>query len=157
MSTGSDTGSDRALRTGEAATLAGVNIETLRYYERRGLLREPPRRSSGHRLYRDEDVRLVRAVKAAQNLGFTLAEVAEIMALTRRRGGRDVEGLRERVEAKLAEVNERIRALQEMRSDLQEVIEAECDRLVGCDCDGCPIDPETPPAPARSRLLQVIR
>lgn len=74
MSTGTGT-----LRTGEAAALPGVNIETLRYYERRGLIREAARRSSGHR-YTPDDVRLVRAVKAAQGLGFTLAEVAEIVA-----------------------------------------------------------------------------
>lgn len=145
------------LRTGEAAMLAGVNIETLRYYERRGLLRAPARRSSGHREYTHDDVRLVREVKAAQRLGFTLAEVAEIVELTRRRGGRDADGLRGRVQAKLGEVTERIQALEQMRADLQAVIDAECDRLVGCECDGCPIDPQALPAPARSRLLQVAR
>jgi DNA-binding transcriptional MerR regulator len=149
--------STQTLRTGEVAARAGVNIETLRYYERRGLLRQPPRRPSGHRQYTEEDVRLVRAVKAAQGLGFSLAEVAEIVALTRRRGGSDADGLRQRVEAKLSEVAERIRALEQMRADLQAVIDAECDRLVGCDCDGCPIDPDSPPDPSRSRLLQVTR
>ncbi len=61
------------------------------------------------------------------------------------------------MEAKLAEVEERIRTLEQMREDLQAVIAAECDTLVDCDCEGCPIDPEASVAPGRSRLLQVSR
>ena len=60
------------MRIGETARRAGVNIETLRYYERRGLLPEPPRTPFGHRSYDEETVRFVRAIKEVQGLGFTL-------------------------------------------------------------------------------------
>src|SRR5437763_303251 len=70
-----------SLRTAEVARAAGVNVETLRYYERRGILREPPRRPSGHREYPADSVGVVRFVKRAQGLGFTLGEVAELLRL----------------------------------------------------------------------------
>ena len=69
-----------ALRTGELATAAGVNLQTLRYYERRGLLAEPERSLGGHRLYPPETVTALRVIKAAQRLGFTLEEVADLLA-----------------------------------------------------------------------------
>jgi len=59
------------MRVGEVAERAGVNIETLRYYERRGLLPEPDRSPSGHRRYDEETVRFLRAIKEAQAVGFT--------------------------------------------------------------------------------------
>jgi DNA-binding transcriptional MerR regulator len=70
---------EKALRIGEVAGQAGVNIQTLRFYERRGLLAEPPRRSSGYRQYPLESVSRVRFIKRARELGFTLAEVEEIL------------------------------------------------------------------------------
>ncbi|HUI36669.1 MAG TPA: MerR family transcriptional regulator [Gaiellaceae bacterium] len=63
------------MRIGELARRAGVNVETLRYYERRGLLEEPARGPNGHREYNEETVRFVKAVKEAQSLGFTLSEI----------------------------------------------------------------------------------
>ena len=65
------------MRIGEVAEGAGVNVETLRYYERRGLLPEPPRGEGGHREYGADAIRFVRAVKEAQSLGFSLAEIEE--------------------------------------------------------------------------------
>src|ERR671933_1356058 len=72
------------MRIGEVAERAGVNVETLRYYERRGLLPEPPRSEGGHREYGADTVRFVRAVKEAQSLGFSLAEIEEYLRLARR-------------------------------------------------------------------------
>ncbi len=143
-------------RAGEAARRAGVGVETLRYYERRGVLPRPQRRPSGQREYTLEDVRLVLAVKAAQRLGFTLAETQEIVRVTRRRGGSDAPGLRDKVEAKLREVDDRIRGLELMRAELRAVIAAECDTLVGCECgDDCPIDGHAPAIrPARLRVAR---
>jgi MerR family mercuric resistance operon transcriptional regulator len=69
------------LRSGEVARAAGVNPQTLRYYERRGLLSEPERTLGGHRVYRAEAVTVLRVIKAAQRLGFTLDEVAELLDL----------------------------------------------------------------------------
>jgi DNA-binding transcriptional MerR regulator len=72
------------VRIGEVAERAGVNVETLRYYERRGLLPEPPRSEGGHREYGADAIRFIRAVKEAQSLGFSLAEIEEYLRLTRR-------------------------------------------------------------------------
>lgn len=71
---------DERLRTGELAERAGVNVQTLRYYERRGLLAAPVRRPSGQREYSEDAVRLLRTIKAVQRLGFTLAEIEELLA-----------------------------------------------------------------------------
>lgn len=131
---------EETFRAGEAARRAGVGVETLRYYERRGLLPRPRRRPSGQREYTAAEVRLVLAVKTAQRLGFTLEETREIVAVTRGGAPRDPGALRTRAEAKLVEVHDRIRGLELMRADLRAVIAAECDRLRGCRCGACPID-----------------
>ena len=124
------------LRSGQVAAAAGVNIETLRYYERRGLLAEPHRSPGGHRLYPDAAVTTLRVIKAAQRLGFTLEEVADLLDVGRRShthgrprrsgGGGDV-GLQRRARAKLAEVEERIADLATLRDTLQAALDAGCD------------------------------
>jgi DNA-binding transcriptional MerR regulator len=142
-------------RAGEAARRAGVGIESLRYYERRSLLPRPQRRPSGQREYTLDDVRRILAIKTGQRLGFTLEEMREIVAVTRGGAPRDPDALRTRAEAKLAEVEDRIRGLELMRAQLRAVIAAECDRLIDCDCGDCPIDGH-PPGPG-PRLVQVRR
>ena len=72
------------MRAGEAARRAGVNVDTLRYYERRGLLPEPTRMPSGHRHYDEDAVRFLRAIKDTQALGFTLAEIEDYLCVARR-------------------------------------------------------------------------
>lgn len=67
------------LRSGELAAAAGVNVQTLRYYERRGLLDEPDRTLGGHRVYAPDAVIVLRVIKAAQRLGFTLDDVADLL------------------------------------------------------------------------------
>ena len=69
------------LTTSQLAHKAGVNVETLRYYERRGLLPEPPRRASGYRQYSQDDVARLQFIKRAKELGFTLQEVQELLDL----------------------------------------------------------------------------
>ena len=69
------------MRIGEVAEHAGVNVQTLRYYERRGLLEPPPRTSSGYRIYDMETVRLVRFIKRVQELGFSLVDVEDLLSL----------------------------------------------------------------------------
>lgn len=126
------------LRIGEVARSAGVNIQTLRYYERRGLVVPPFRRHSGQREYDEEDVRRVRIIKAAQRLGFTLAEIREMFDLSAHR--RATGELHARALAKLAEIDARIAALQAMRADLTAVVDAECDSLTDCSCGrACPL------------------
>lgn len=125
------------LRIGEVARSAGVNVQTLRYYERRGLVVAGFRRHSGQREYDDGDVQRVRVIKAAQRLGFTLAEIQEMFDLSaHRRGTTD---LRTMATAKVAEIDARIATLQAIRADLAVVIAADCDSLTDCSCGlGCP-------------------
>ncbi|GAA1842917.1 MerR family transcriptional regulator [Asanoa iriomotensis] len=125
------------LRTGEVAERAGVNVETLRYYERRGLLAEPARSIGGHRAYPPETVTLLAVIKAAQRLGFTLDEVAELLDTGRRR--HPTADLRARARAKLAEVDEKITDLRAIRGSLEEILAAECDSLTHCTCPACPM------------------
>ena len=114
------------------ARSAGVNVQTLRYYERRGLVVPRFRRHSGQREYDLADVGRVRVIKAAQRLGFTLAEIQEMFDLSaHRRGTGD---LRARATAKVAEIDERIARLEAMRADLATVIAADCDSLTDCSC-----------------------
>lgn len=122
------------LRTGEVAERAGVNVQTLRYYERRGLLAEPARSIGGHRAYPPEAVTLVATIKAAQRLGFTLDEVAELIDTGRRR--HPTPDLQQRAKAKMAEIDEKIADLQEIRVRLSEVVAANCDSLTNCTCPG---------------------
>ncbi|GAA2383530.1 MerR family transcriptional regulator [Dactylosporangium salmoneum] len=125
------------MRSGEVAEQAGVNIQTLRYYERRGLLAEPTRSLGGHRLYPPDTVELLHAIKAAQRLGFTLDEVAELLDTGRRR--HPTPDLRERALAKIAEVDAKIADLTAIRGALSDVVDARCDTLVGCTCPDCPM------------------
>ncbi|RAO59736.1 Mercuric resistance operon regulatory protein [Micromonospora saelicesensis] len=126
------------LRSGQVAAAAGVNPQTLRYYERRGLLAEPDRSLGGHRLYPAETVTVLRVIKAAQRLGFTLDEVAEILDAGQHRHGRHPDaGLRVRAQAKLAEVETKIADLQVIAGTLRAAVEAGCDDLVECAGQPC--------------------
>jgi len=120
------------LRAGQLASAAGVNLQTLRYYERRGLLGAPDRTNGGHRVYPDETVTLLRVIKTAQRLGFTLAEVADLLAAGTHRHGRTDEGLRSRAETKLAEIEQKITDLTIIRESLRQAIDAGCDDLMEC-------------------------
>jgi DNA-binding transcriptional MerR regulator len=127
-----------SLRAGQVAEAAGVNKETLRYYERRGLLDSPDRSPGGHRLYNEQAVATLRVIKAAQRLGFTLDEVADLIEVGRPRG-RDT-GLQVRAREKLAQVDQRIAYLAAIRANLVAALDAGCDDLHRCaDSDCCPI------------------
>ena len=122
------------MRIGSAAEQAGVNVQTLRYYERRGLLPQPPRRQSGYREFADEAVRVVRFIKRAQDLGFTLDEVEELLQL-RNDKRRDRARVRAVAEHRIREIDGKIAELRAMKKAL--------DHLVHCCRDGatleCPI------------------
>lgn len=114
------------MRTNELAGRAGVNSQTLRYYERRGLLDTPPRTTSGYRDYPEAAVHLLRFVKRAQRLGFTLDEIDELLRLDG--GGPDgCDAARALAEARKADLEARIADLVRMRDSLVELI-ATCDR-----------------------------
>ena len=128
------------LRSGQVADAAGVNIQTLRYYERRGIMAEPARSLGGHRLYPVETVTTLRMIKAAQRLGFRLEEVADLIDAGRHRHGSGGGGLASRTDAKLAEVDQKIADLQVIRESLVAARDAGCDDLAQCaQSDCCPL------------------
>ncbi|MEU9237332.1 MerR family DNA-binding protein [Streptomyces subrutilus] len=109
----------------------------MRYYERRGLLAAPERTRGGHRLYGEDAVTALRVIKAAQRLGFTLEEVAELLETGRHHHGRPVAGLQERATAKLAEVDAKIADLSTIRTTLATAVKAGCDDLTVCAATPC--------------------
>lgn len=129
-----------SLRAGEVARAAGVNVQTLRYYERRGLLPDPGRTLGGHRLYPSDTVTVLRVIKAAQRLGFTLDEVAELLEVGRHHHRGADRGVAALATEKLAEVDARIADLQVIRERLAAAIEVGCDDLLVCaETEGCPL------------------
>ena len=128
-----------SMRAGQVAKAVGVNIETLRYYERRGIIAKPDRSLGGHRLYGDDTVTVLRVIKAAQRLGFSLDEVAELLEAGRHHHGARA-GLQSRTDAKLAEINDKIADLEVIRDSLIAARDAGCDDLIQCvDEECCPI------------------
>ena len=123
------------MRAGDLAAAAGVNRETLRYYERRGLLPRPDRSPGGHRLYPHEAVTRLQVIKAAQRLGFTLDEVADLLRLGRRRG--HSASLQVRAREKLEEVEARIADLTTIREALSRTLSMGCDDLHECANNEC--------------------
>lgn len=120
---------------GQLARRAGVGVETVRFYERKGLLPEPPRTYSGYRIYPEEAVHRLRFVRRAKELGFTLAEIRELLEL---RAGPDTtcDQIRERARAKIADVEARIRSLEGIRAALERLA-ADCP--AAGPVDRCPI------------------
>lgn len=106
------------LTIGKLAEAAGVHIETIRYYQRRGLLDEPPRPSGSHRRYSAEQVKRVRFIKRAQALGFTLDEVAALLTLDATCGCTETRALADRkrtlIERKMADLAAMRRALDDL-------------------------------------------
>lgn len=125
---------------------AGVNRQTLRYYERIGLLAEPDRTIGGHRQYSTEAVERLTTIRCLQRLGFTLTEIADLLGGERRRPSRSIDDLVARADAKIADIDRRIGELTAIRQALLEAREAGCADLL--DCNGNPACPL--PLPTRS-------
>ncbi|HET9253365.1 MAG TPA: heavy metal-responsive transcriptional regulator [Candidatus Eisenbacteria bacterium] len=118
----------QGLKTGELAKLAGVGVETLRFYERRGLLAKPGRTPSGYRQYPSGDVERVRFIRRARDLGFSLAEIRHFFDLASEPGG-DCVDLCDAVDAKLEELERQIQELQSKRRALAK-LRRECPECV---------------------------
>jgi len=109
---------------GTLARKAGVGVETVRYYERRGLIPEPPRRDSGYREYTSEAISRVHFIRRAKELGFTLKEIHELLTL-RVDPTTTCRDVRRRAETKIHDIEEKIRLLGSMRTALRRLT-AQC-------------------------------
>ena len=109
------------MKIGEVAKAAGIGIDAVRFYERQGLIPEPARRPSGYRMYSPDVVLSLRFIRRAKELGFSLKEISELLSLetVASATAADVKKL---AEAKLADMEERIRALQRMRRALKKAV-----------------------------------
>jgi DNA-binding transcriptional MerR regulator len=110
-------------------------LETVRYYERQGLLPKPRRTTAGYRLFDADAARRIRFIKRTQHLGFSLSEIRELLALRiKRRTGRA--HIRAQMQAKIVDIEQKIQSLQAIKNTLQRMTER-CD---GCGpLPGCPI------------------
>lgn len=123
------------LTIGELARRADVGVETVRFYERRGLVLPPPRTGSGYRQYPEETVDRLRFIQRAKELGFSLREIDELISLRLVPDASCTE-VRARAEAKIADIDARLRDLERMRASLARLVAA-CD--AGGDGSPCPI------------------
>jgi Hg(II)-responsive transcriptional regulator len=138
------------MRTGQVARQSGVNIQTLRYYERRGLLRVPPRRPSGYREYAPDAVGIIRFVKRAQELGFSLNEVESLLNLAAG-GPANCDRARGLATEKLADLEGKIASLRAMQGSLRKLVatcekprrQRECPLLEALAMDAKPVRPRT--------------
>lgn len=111
------------LTIGVLAKVAGVNVETIRVYQRKGLMREPTRPLGGTRRYGDADLARVRFIKSAQRLGFSLDEVADLLKLE---DGAHCTEAREQAERKLTDVRAKLADLQRIETVLEELVQRCC-------------------------------
>ena len=109
------------MRSGQVARDAGVNVETLRYYERRGILQTPERRPSGYREYTNETVGVIRFVKRAQELGFSLHEVETLLTLAAG-GPESCDSARALATRKLDELDAKMRSISAMQDSLRRLV-----------------------------------
>lgn len=131
------------LTIGHLAKESGVNLETVRYYERRGLMPKPPRSLSGYRLYPAEAVRRLKFIQRAKELGFSLREIKELLAL-RVSPRTSCAEIQQRAEAKIADMRAKIQSLQSMEKSLRKLTKAcggfgsvsECPILESLDGEG---------------------
>jgi len=121
------------MRVGEVAAQARVNVQTVRYYERRGLLTAPERTAAGYRQYPPEVVPRIRFIKRAQELGFTLEEITDLLALQVRHGAACDEVSRRAAE-KIRVVRQKVRELENLKKILENLVEACAARAPTAEC-----------------------
>ena len=112
------------LRIGEVANRSGVSIDTVRFYERRRLLPIAPRTANGYRVFSSEAIERVHFIKQAQELGFSLDEIATLLSAN---GASDCRRVHDLLDAKLKEINDRMRSMVEFRDNLMLYL-AECEK-----------------------------
>ena len=117
----------KSFTIGRLARESGINLETLRFYEREGLLPKAPRSASGYRLFPTDAARRLRFIKRAQELGFSLKEIRELLGLRLSPRTTSAE-IRKRAEAKIADIEGKMKSLASMSKSLRKLTES---------CDGC--------------------
>jgi MerR family mercuric resistance operon transcriptional regulator len=142
----------RPLTIGLVARRAGVGVETVRFYERQGLIEEPPRRLSGYREYDDEVVTRLGFIRRAKELGFTLKEIKELLSL-RRDPSTPAADVKRRAKAKITDIDAKIATLQTMKKALERLTSACRGHATSA---GCPLlhaleHEEGRPCPMRSQ------
>jgi MerR family copper efflux transcriptional regulator len=106
----------KPLKRGEVAHLSGLDIETVRFYEKQGLIEEPPRSESGYRQYSEEDVVRLRFIRRAKELGFTLKEISELLDLQDTNA--EPAEVRAHAQAKIADIEAKVRDLLNIKDTL---------------------------------------
>lgn len=125
----------RRLTIGKVARLTEVGVETIRFYEREGLIDPPPRRPSGYREYPEDAIRRIRFIRRAKELGFTLKEIKELLNLRVDPGSpATCDAVRALAEEKLADVRARIQALTRLEAILSQLVQDCCNRSVASNC-----------------------
>lgn len=114
------------------AQLGGVNLETVRYYERRGLLPKPPRTQAGYRQFPAETAKRLHFIKRAQELGFSLEEISELLAL-RMEPEQNCADIRAHAQAKIAAIAGKMKILTAMKSSLRSLVE-QCEQCGSAEC-----------------------
>ena len=127
--------STERLTIGEIARRSGVGVETVRFYEREGLIAHPPRTAAGYRQFPPEAVDRIRFTQRAKELGFSLREIKELLAL-RTAPDSSCEDIRERAEKKIADINEKICHLKKIKEGLT-TLKRQCDEATSI--RECPI------------------
>ena len=129
----------QGLQIGTAAKATGLTVDTIRFYQKSGLLKAPRRTSSGYRVFTEMEPDELHFIAKAQDLGFSLAEIKELVLL-RSQKGRTCPEVRGLIERKLAAVREKISALKELESDLARA-QRTCDRALTTRTaeTGCPV------------------
>lgn len=123
------------MQIGQLAKHAGVAVDTVRYYERQGLLPKPQRQASGYRRYTQADVQRLSFIRRAKALGFTLEEITGLLELSARRG-EDMAEVKQAAQSRLVAIESRIAELQRIRAGLQQLI---TDCPGHGELDACPI------------------
>ncbi|MDK1025419.1 MAG: Zn(2+)-responsive transcriptional regulator [Gammaproteobacteria bacterium] len=114
------------LRIGQLSARTGINNETLRFYEARGLMSEPRRSEAGYRLYTEADVRKAEFIVRAKKMGFGLKDISELLSLRVEKESSTCGEVKDLAEAKLLEIEQKIEELQRMKGALEQITEACC-------------------------------
>lgn len=147
-----DSSTAKGFTIGRIAAAAGVGVETVRFYEREGLLVKPERSNGGYRQYRADDVRRIQFIQRAKDLGFSLKEIGELLEL-RLDPGTSCADVKSKAEAKLASIDEKLKALQRMRRTLT-ALAATCSGQGST--DACPILESLDDEPGSNKCLPLI-